>query len=309
MAILVFGSLNMDLVVRVPRLPGPGETVQGGDLERIPGGKGANQAVAAARLGAKVRMFGRVGDDDFGRALLRELRSADVDTAGVRFERDAPTGTASIMVAPEGQNMIAVAPGANGRVSADDARGLQLWMDSEAVLMLQLEVPVAANLAAARAAKLAGAKVILDPAPAPRDAPSELLEMADVLTPNEAEASRLTGILVETQDGAEEAGRILVRRHGCAVIVTLGDRGAVIVSREGAARLPPFRVEAVDAVAAGDAFNGALAVGLVEGLDLLRAARRASAAGALAASVRGAMPSLPKRDAVDALLAQRSAGA
>lgn len=309
MAVLVFGSLNMDLVVRVPRLPGPGETVQGGDLERIPGGKGANQAVAAARLGAKVRMFGRVGDDDFGRALLRELRSADVDTAGVRFERDAPTGTASIMVAPEGQNMIAVAPGANGRVSADDARGLQLWMDSEAVLMLQLEVPVAANLAAARAAKLAGAKVILDPAPAPRDAPSELLEMADVLTPNEAEASRLTGILVETQDGAEEAGRILVRRHGCAVIVTLGDRGAVIVSREGAARLPPFRVEAVDAVAAGDAFNGALAVGLVEGLDLLRAARRASAAGALAASVRGAMPSLPKRDAVDALLAQRSAGA
>ncbi len=309
MAVLVFGSLNMDLVVRVPRLPGPGETVQGGDLERIPGGKGANQAVAAARLGAKVRMFGRVGDDDFGRALLRELRSADVDTAGVRFERDAPTGTASIFVAPEGQNMIAVAPGANGRVSADDARGLQLWMDSEAVLMLQLEVPVAANLAAARAAKLAGAKVILDPAPAPRDAPSELLEMADVLTPNEAEASRLTGILVETQDGAEEAGRILVRRHGCAVIVTLGDRGAVVVSREGAARLPPFRVEAIDAVAAGDAFNGALAVGLVEGLDLLRAARRASAAGALAASVRGAMPSLPKRDAVDALLAQRSAGA
>lgn len=302
MAVIVFGSLNMDLVVRLPRLPAPGETITGSDLEKIPGGKGANQAVAAARMGAKVRMFGRVGDDEFGRTLLRELRNADVDTAGVRIESGAPTGTASILVAKDGHNMIALAPGANARLTGEDARGLQLWMDRETVLMLQLEVPVAANLAAARAAKLAGARIVLDPAPAPRDAPVELLEMADVLTPNEVEAARLCGMMIETADGAEEAARQLVRRYGGAVVVTMGEHGAVLATPEGAARVPAFAVEAVDSVAAGDAFNGALAVALAEGIDLRRAVRRAAAAGALAASARGAMPSLPRRDDVEALL-------
>ncbi len=306
MAVLVFGSLNVDLSVRVPELPGPGETVLGGEFHQGAGGKGANQAVAAARLGAKTRIFGRVGDDPFGRMLLTALRRADVDTGGVRIDGDAPTGTALIVVGPDGQNQIAVAPGANGRVDPEDAHGLQVFMDSDSVLMLQLEVPAAASLAAARAARLAGARVVLDPAPAHATPPEELLSAAWVLTPNEVEASRLSGILVETVGGASEAGRALRRRWGTAVVVTLGARGAVVVDERGVTPIDACPVEAVDAVGAGDAFNGALADGLARGLSLVDAARRACAAGALATTRRGAIESMPTLAALERFLAARN---
>ena len=306
MAVLVFGSLNVDLSVRVPELPGPGETVLGGEFRQGAGGKGANQAVAAARLGAKTRIFGRVGNDPFGRMLLTELRRADVDTGGVRIDDDARTGAALIVVGPDGENQIAVAPGANGKVAPEDAHGLQVFMDADTVLMLQLEVPPAASLAAARAARLAGARVVLDPAPAHDAPPAELLSAAWVLTPNEAEASRLSGILVETVSGASEAGRLLRRRHGTAVVVTLGARGAVVVDERGVTPIPAFPVDAVDAVGAGDAFNGALADGLARGLSLVEATRRACAAGALATTRRGALDSMPTRSALERFLASRT---
>ncbi|RMF72489.1 MAG: ribokinase [Acidobacteria bacterium] len=306
MAVLVFGSLNVDLVVRAPELPVPGQTVLGDAFAQGAGGKGANQAVAAARLGSKVRMFGRVGDDPFGRMLLEELRRADVETAGVRIDETAHTGTALIVVAPDGENQIAVAPGANAHVEAEDARGLQIFMDSDSVLLLQLEVPIDASMAAARAARLAGARVVLDPAPAPDEPPAELLRAATVLTPNESEASRLSGVMVESIEGAIQAGRVLRRRYGTAVVVTVGDKGAVVVDERGITPVPPWPVDAVDAVGAGDAFNGALADGLARGLSLVDAARRAAAAGALATTVRGALPSMPTREALDAFIASRT---
>jgi ribokinase len=304
MPVVVFGSLNMDLVTRAPRLPRPGETVLGDAFFRAPGGKGANQAVAAARAGAKTRLIGRVGDDALGRELLAALREADVDTGAVRFDPEAPTGTASIAVDRSGQNQIVVAPGANARVGEDEARGLPPWLDRGAVLVLQMEIPQRASLAAAREARRAGAMIVLDPAPACDEIERELCELADVLTPNAHEASWLSGIVVEDGASAEAAAERLRDSLGGSVIVTIGEEGAVLADARGIAHLPPFRAVTVDTTAAGDAFAGALATALDEGRGLRDAALFASAAGALAASASGALPSLPRRASIDALLAR-----
>ena len=299
--VLVVGSLNQDLVVPVPRHPRPGETAIGGDLARHPGGKGANQAVAAARMGAAVRMVGRVGDDAFGRALIANLKREGVDTRGVRALAGVPTGVALITVDPRGENAIVVSPGANARLGPENLSPAEFT--GARVVLLQLEVPLDAVREAARLGKEAGALVILNAAPAQK-LPEELLALLDLLVVNEHEAAAiLEAAPPETPEEALAQARTLSQRVPVAVI-TLGERGLAYAGREDAGTLPAFPVQAVDTTAAGDAFVGALAAALAEGASLPDALRLGAAAGALAATQPGAQPSMPRRDEVVALLAR-----
>ncbi len=297
--VTVVGSLNMDLVVPVPRHPRPGETVLGGDLRRVPGGKGANQAVAAARMGARVRMVGRVGEDAFGRALFEALAREGVDASGVLALADAPTGVALIAVSESGENAIVVSPGANARLGPEDLNPKDLG--DAAVLLLQLEVPPETVAAAARLGRQAGARVVLNAAPA-GPLPDALLANLDVLVVNAHEAATLLKAEPpEDPKSALSAARALAQKVP-VVVVTLGERGLVYAGAEGEGHLPAFPVRPVDTTAAGDAFTGALAAGLAEGMGLKPALRLGAAAGALAATRPGAQPSLPPREEAEALL-------
>jgi ribokinase len=290
--IVVVGSLNMDLVVRVGSLPAAGETVAGGDLQTIPGGKGANQAVAAARLGAQVAMIGRVGADAFGERLRGSLRDAGVDVSPIAMDPSTVTGTAVIEVSEKGENTIVISAGANGRVTpADIDRHAGLLREAK-VLLLQLEIPMETVVHAARVAHAASTCVVLNPAPA-RELPAELYPLVDLLVPNETEAARLTGILVTDQASAEQAARGVLARGAAQVIVTLGSKGSLWVSRAESQFQPAFHVDAVDTTAAGDAFIGGLATGLAQKAPFAKALRMGSAAGALAATRFGAQTSLP----------------
>lgn len=295
--ILVVGSLNMDLVLQVEHLPTPGETVLGGAYEAFPGGKGANQAVAAARLGGQVRMVGRVGEDAFGRALKAGLKREGVDVGGV-LPTLGPSGVAFILVDPKGQNQIAVAPGANGRLLPQDLteaafQGIQ-------VVLLQLEIPLETALRALSLGRAAGARTLLNAAPA-RPLPPEAWAQTDLLLVNEGEGAALLG--ADPPRTPEEALALArrLRAQGPGVVLTLGAQG-VVWALEGEGHLPAFPVQAVDTTAAGDAFAGALAVALDEGWPWAEALRFACAAGALAAARTGAQPSLPRRAEVEALL-------
>lgn len=302
MSVVVFGSINMDLVARAPRLPAPGETVAGSGFAAAPGGKGANQAVASARLGAPTVMVGRVGDDALGAELRSALAAAGVDAAGV-LTTPGPSGVAQIAVDDRGQNTIIVVPGANGAVGAADVARLDGLLAGARALLLQLEVPLEAVAAAAAAARRRGVTVILDPAPAPpAGLPAALYGLADIITPNEIEAAALLGHAVDSDEAAERAALALRGRTGGVAIVKLGGRGAVICGPEGPRRLEPLPVTPVDTVAAGDAFNGALAAALSEGRPLAEAARWAMAAGALAVTRRGAQGAMPTRAELLALL-------
>jgi len=294
--ILVVGSLNMDLVVRAPRFPAPGETISGEDLAIIPGGKGANQAVAAARLGAAVSMLGRVGSDVFGQSLLDNLTKNKVNTSRVRRDT-AATGTATIIVDAHGQNSIVLSPGANGKVSPDDVADLP---DAK-ILILQFEIPSETVLRAAQQAREKGMRVIVNPAPA-RTMDKALLESVDILVPNESELSLLTGETVTDIASAEAAARILMKQGSGMVVVTLGARGSLAVTKNERFVVPSFSVEVVDTTAAGDAFIGGLAVSLVENKLLEKALTYANACGALATTKFGAQPSLPIKDEVDEFL-------
>ncbi len=287
----VVGSLNLDLIVRVARFPRPGETLLGADFITAPGGKGANQAVAAARLGAEVRMVGRVGDDPFGGRLLMALDEAEVDRSAVLTTSGVATGVAMITVAADGENQIVVATGANAALTPADLTAAGSRLGSADLVISQLEVPSATVAAAAREA----GRFLLNAAPADRVEPT-LLEVTDVLVVNRGEAQALTG------DGdPARAARRLTELGPTLVVVTLGPEGSVVVADGTLTAVAAFPVQAVDTTAAGDAFVGALAVALAEGNDPVAAVRWASAAGALATTVVGAQPSLPTRTAVEEL--------
>lgn len=297
-SIVVCGSHNTDLVVQAPRLPGPGETVLGGDLVTAQGGKGANQAVAAARLGAAVTFVARLGCDAFGDAAAAALAAEGLNLAYLGRDDAAPSGVGLIVVGPGGQNQIAVAPGANLRLTPAHVAEAAPAFAAARVVLLQLENPLETVLAAARAGHDHGATVILNPAPA-QPLPEAVWPLVDVLTPNETEAGLLAGVA----EPAEAATRLLARGPA-TVLVTLGAAG-VLVAQAGqpTQHLPAFKVQAIDATAAGDAFNGALAVALARGQVLPAAVRFAQAAGGLATTRLGAFPSLPRLAELEALLA------
>lgn len=299
--IFVVGSLNADLVTRLERFPAPGETVTALDFAVHPGGKGANQAYAAARLGGRVAMLGCIGRDANGELLMQSLRSAGVDVSPVNGDADAPTGQALIALDASGENQIVVVPGANARLTPEIVQAHEARIAAAAVVLLQLEVPLMAVLAAARIARNGGATVILDPAPA-RPLPASLLECVDYLTPNESELQTLTG--GAAGGPTEQAARRLADGRRLRVIVKMGEAGALLVETEGHALWPARRVEAVDATGAGDAFNAALAVALAEGRPLPEAGRLATAASALCVTRAGAQPSMPTRQEVDSVLAR-----
>jgi ribokinase len=291
--VLVVGSLNADLVVRVERRPKGGETVLGSDLAVHPGGKGANQAVAAARLGGDVAMIGCVGDDPYGALLLDSLRSSGVNASGVSVAPDRATGVALITVTPDGENSIVVAPGANSLVTVE--RVDELDLPSAAVVLGQLELPVETISRLAECAGAAGARFVLNHAPIV-DLPWEAVAEADPLVVNEHELAALAGQSVNGVGPAAQASRALVRRGCSSVVVTLGGLGAGVLDANGWVHVPAATVPVVDTTAAGDAFVGALAVELAAGRELDDATRFAVRAGSLAVQRVGAQSSLPTRD-------------
>jgi ribokinase len=299
--ICVVGGINMDLVVQVPHIPRPGETVHGGEVARFPGGKGANQAVAARRLGASVAMLGQVGADAFGDELVQTLEAAGVESSGVRRAADRATGVAMISVASDGQNAIVVAPGANANWDEAGVVGVERAVRGCRVLVLNLEVPPAVIARAVRAGKRAGARVILNPAPH-RVGDESVFGDVDVFVPNQVEAALFAGMEPYAVTDWGEAAQRLRRLGPRMVIVTLADEGAVIVDEAGPQRVPSFPVSVVDTTAAGDAFVGGLAVALLQDAPVRDAVRFANACGALAVTRAGAQPSLPALGDVERLI-------
>jgi ribokinase len=283
----------MDLVVRSAQLPRRGETVIGRETQELPGGKGANQAVAAARLEAEVALISRVGDDGFGQRLLRGLQDEGIDVSRVAVTAQCASGLAIVAVEDSGENSITVIPGANGRLTPDDVRGATELIHAADVLLLQLEVPLETVLTAIEIAHQHETLVILDPAPAPASFPSSLLSVA-VACPNESEAATLTGLPVVSLDDAKRAARQLRARGVCHAVITLGRAGALVCGPDDQCEhIRSFEVQAIDTTAAGDAFAAALGVSLAQGKTIFDAVRYACAAGALAASRQGAQPAMP----------------
>lgn len=292
--IAVLGSVNVDIVVRAARLPRPGETLHGESFALTLGGKGANQACAAARLGADVCLIARTGQDGFGDFAREKLSGFGLRLDHVARDTAAGTGIAIIAVDSRGENAITLVAGANALVSPQDAAQASSALGAARVLLLQCETPFAASLAAARTVAAAGGTVILDPAPAPQGGiPAELLALADLVTPNETEAASLTGITVTDRDSGLAAARRLRESGAKAAIVKLGGAGLVFAAADSEGFLPPFPAEVVDTVAAGDCFNAGLAYALAGGAILREALRFASACGALAVTKMGAAEAAP----------------
>lgn len=300
-SIVVVGSSNTDLIIRLKRLPRPGETVLGGEFMTAAGGKGANQAVAAARAGGQVSFIACLGRDRLRDEALAGFLQDGIDVKHVCRDSRAPSGAALIFVAQNGENSIAVAGGANERLSPAHVRKARSVITQAQVLLLQLETPIKTIEAAARLAAASGVRVILNPAPA-RALPDRLLRSVSILTPNESEAESLTGTKIKGLAGAQRAAEKLRRRGVETVIVTLGAKGALISSPEGTELVRGFKVRAIDTTAAGDVFNGALAVGLAQGRPLREAVRFANAAAALSVTRMGAQPSAPTRRAIERFL-------
>ena len=300
--VIIFGSINMDLVARTPTLPVPGETLLGYSFVTIPGGKGANQAVATARLEIPTIMIGRVGSDGFGQALLSSLQAAGVNTTGVFVDDSQQSGVAMIAVDDHSENHIIVIPGANGAMDAADVDRLSHHLPGAIALLLQFEIPLPVVLAAAKAAHQAGVRVILDPAPARSDFPTELYAYVSIITPNAVEAAQLVGFPVDDPATAAQAAAILHQRGVETVLIKLGAKGVFCSTSEETFFTPAFTVKAVDTVAAGDAFNGGLTAALADGLDIQHAVTWGAATGALAATKSGAQSSLPDRATVETFL-------
>ncbi len=302
--LVVLGSINADHILNIEQFPYPGETVIGKQYKVAFGGKGANQAVAAGRSGAEIAFIACVGADDIGERVRRQLASDRIDTQPIEAIADSTTGVALIFVNAEGENVIGINAGANAAVTPDYlARYRQKVIDADALLM-QLESPLETVIAAARLAKQHQTKVILNPAPA-RELPDELLGMIDMITPNETEAQRLTGIAVDSDADAARAAQALHDKGIATVIITLGSRGVWLSENGNGKRVPGFKVQAVDTIAAGDTFNGALVTALLEGRIMADAVRFAHAAAAIAVTRPGAQPSVPWREEIDAFLQQQ----
>jgi ribokinase len=294
--VMVIGSANVDFAVMVDRLPAPGETVLGQEFRQSYGGKGANQAVAARRAGADVVFLTKIGMDPNGKQMERHLASSGLPPTGILRDPKAPTGVAVIVVDRTGTNQIAVAPGSNALLTADEVQRASSLMAGVRVLLVQLEIPIAAVTHALHLARKNRVMTILNPAPA-HPLPSELLKLVDILTPNEGEVCRLGG-----QDQAEEAARVLLKRGARTVIMTRGAMGALLMDGESTPRLfTAFPVDTVDSTGAGDAFNGALACALASGDPMEKAIIFANAAGALATRTRGTQEAMPSRREIEQL--------
>jgi ribokinase len=301
--VVVIGSANMDLTVRLKRLPRLGETVSGGEFYTSFGGKGANQAVAAHLAGAEVRFLAKVGCDENGEAIIKHLEVLGLTSEGILRDENHHSGIALIMVDRTGNNAIAVAPGSNRNVTEEDIRRAESHISWGEVLLAQLEIPLLTVKEALRLAKAHGLMTVLNPAPA-HSLPDEVLSLADIITPNEMEAGALTGINVDNVDEAMRAAGKLLKSGPMHVIVTLGEEGCCWVRKDCAQTFPAFPVGAVDTTAAGDAFNGALACAVAEGRPMQEAIRFGSAAGAITVTRKGAQASLPTRDEIAHFLRQ-----
>ncbi len=297
--VVVVGSFNMDLVVKAGRRPQTGETLMGEAFGMFIGGKGSNQAIAAARLGADVTMIGRLGTDLFGDTLMAAHTEERICTDYVIQDTEAGTGVASIWIDADGDNSIVLVPQANMRLSVEDIERASESIADADVLLLQLEVPIAASQRAAEIAKANGATVVLNPAPA-QELPTDFLAQVDLLTPNEVETESLSRIRVSTTTDAECAAKVLLDRGLSAVILTLGERGALLLTSDLTQLVPAYAVAVVDTTAAGDAFCGALATGIGRGENLVDAVAFANAAAALAVTMLGAAPSMPTAAQVEA---------
>jgi ribokinase len=304
--LVVVGSINLDLVSVAPRIPLPGETLTGTSFASFPGGKGANQAFAAARLGARVSMIGKLGNDSFGAELRANLESAGVDTAAVEVESTS-SGIAQIITAENGENVIVVTPGANASVSPQYVEKHLDVIRSSSIVLTQLETPLETVEFLTSITRKEGIPLVLDPAPA-RPLPKSLLERVDWLTPNESETSSLLGLKSQDipEDELEEVAETLLQRGCRNVLLKLGQRGCFLALGDGRRLpLPAYAVRAIDSTAAGDAFNGAFASALLDGHDPVRAASWASAVAAISVTRRGAQPSMPTNAEVQAFLRER----
>lgn len=302
--LVVLGSINADHILNLESFPTPGETVTGHHYQVAFGGKGANQAVAAGRSGADIAFIACTGDDDIGERVRRQLERDNIDVAPVRAVKDQSTGVALIFVNAEGENVIGIHAGANAALSVAQVEAEKARIAGAQALLMQLESPLESVLAAAKIAHQHQTTVVLNPAPA-RELSDELLSLVDIITPNETEAEKLTGIRVENDDDAANAARALHQKGIGIVMITLGSRG-VWVSQEGEGRrIAGFKVQAIDTIAAGDTFNGAVVTALLEGTALDDAIRFAHAAAAIAVTRKGAQPSVPWREEIDEFLRQQ----
>lgn len=301
---MVVGSINMDLVGKTERMPRGGETLRGSDFRLVPGGKGANQAVAVARTGGQVKMLGRVGNDVFGHQLVEKLQENNVDTRMVKATEGVPTGVAIILVDAAGENSIVVVPGANDRVSPSDVEEARAVLEGAQSILVQLEIPLETVQAVIAVAKNAGVPVILDPGPA-QPLAREILAGVDIITPNEHEAQVLTGEKLENMADARRIAETLVTRGVKTVILKLGDEGAILAQAGHVEHIPAHKVKAEDTTAAGDSFAGGLAVALAEGCSIRDAVLFANAVGALSVTKMGAQSSIPTRAEVDAFLQEQ----
>lgn len=290
--IVVIGSSNTDMILKTSRIPKPGETILGGKFSVAAGGKGANQAVAAARGGGDVHFIARLGNDMFGRQAMEGFKKDGIKTEHISFDDKAASGIALIFVAEEGENSIGVGQGANGNLTSESIIAAGDVIASADIVLMQLEIPIETVETAAKIAKDNGVKCILNPAPA-RELSDKLLSCVSILTPNASEAQLLSGVTVETEDDCLKAAGILQRRGVDTVIITLGAKGAFVLDKDSSGMVEGFEAEAVDTTAAGDVFNGALAVGLAKGMQLKKAVTFANAAGSLSVTKLGAQPSAP----------------